>query len=38
MDSTVDAATSDWTHIVAVYDSGASTIYQDTVLVEVCFG
>ena len=33
LDSTVDAATSDWTHIVAVYDSGAPKIYQDGVLV-----
>ena len=33
LDSSVDAATSDWTHIVAVYDSGAPKIYQDGVLV-----
>ena len=31
LDSSVDAATSDWTHIVVVYASGANKIYQDGV-------
>ena len=36
-DSTVDAATSDWAHVVAVYDSGAPKIYLDGVCVS-CTG
>ena len=32
LDSSVDAATSDWTHIVVVYADGANKIYQDGTL------
>ena len=32
LDSVVDAATSDWTHIMVVYADGANKIYQDGTL------